>query len=66
MICFYFVGYILGVVYVSFDVQGQCLYFSGDLGWQQELLMNLLMFLFVCDVLVCEFIYGNWEYILID
>ena len=59
-------GHILGAAHVSMDVQGQRLHFSGDLGRQQESLMNPPVPLSACDVLVCESTYGNRAHVPID
>src|SRR3546814_11919482 len=59
-------GHILGAAHVSLDVQGQRLHFSGDLGRQQESLMNPPTPLPACDVLVCESTYGNREQVPIE
>ena len=59
-------GHILGAAHVSLDIQGQRLHFSGDLGRQQESLMNPPTPLPACDVLVCESTYGNREHVPID
>src|SRR3546814_8815369 len=56
-------GHILGAAHVSLDIQGQRLHFSGDLGRQQESLMNPPTPLPACDVLVCESTYGNREHV---
>lgn len=59
-------GHIIGAAHVSMNVQGQRLHFSGDLGRQNESLMNPPSPLPACDVLVCESTYGNREHVRID
>jgi metallo-beta-lactamase family protein len=59
-------GHIIGAAHVSLDVHGQRLHFSGDLGRQNESLMNPPSPLPACDVLVCESTYGNRTHVPID
>lgn len=59
-------GHIIGAAHVSMDVHGQRLHFSGDLGRQNESLMNPPSPLPACDVLVCESTYGDREHVRID
>ncbi len=59
-------GHIIGAAHVSLDVHGQRLHFSGDLGRQNESLMNPPSPLPACDVLVCESTYGNRAHVSVD
>lgn len=59
-------GHIIGAAHVSLDVHGQRLHFSGDLGRQNESLMNPPSPLPACDILVCESTYGDRSHKPID
>lgn len=65
-ICFHPAGHIIGAAHVSLNVHGQRLHFSGDLGRQNESLMNPPSPLPACDVLVCESTYGNRAHVPIN
>lgn len=65
-VLFHQAGHIIGAAHVSMDVHGQRLHFSGDLGRQNESLMNPPSPLPACDVLVCESTYGNRTHVPID
>jgi metallo-beta-lactamase family protein len=52
-------GHLLGAAQVQLRVGGRILHFSGDLGREDDLLMNPPAPLREADVLVCESTYGN-------
>lgn len=63
---FHQAGHIIGAAHVSLDVHGRRLHFSGDLGRQNESLMNPPSPLPACDVLVSESTYGDRTHVPID